>query len=696
MNSILTAFFIWLLAIAPAIAQVGPGPTPSPWIVNGAQVYYAQGCVTVSVTKPGACNGIGSFNTDKIYDSGILNVTGLSTLTGGFSAGAASTVTGTFGASGTTSLATGSINSLVIGGAASTFGPTVGPAGEANTYLLLFSKGTQSIFFNTGSTNGLGSSSVTQASIANTASAVNPLIFSGGATGNAATIRSSGETNAPLALSSMGTGRVQIYGGNFGAVIGQFIPVASATAGFTFTNSNGSDPTISVSANALNLSSANNFIKWSGTSPSLMGSDTSVGTDLKNWRITLSGGGMDIQTINDGLSAATRAYAIGRGTTYNVASHAWYTSTVAGTAVQRLGVVNGVTTVYGDNTVSFPQLIIKDTDNGADLKNWSISGDNGANFNLLANNDANSTSTPAYRVTRGTTYNVASHHFFTSTVAGTSVEGLEILNTGGANHITVQSATSPVLSTSTGSLTHSAASIFSSASQTAFTGAGIVVSGAGSAAAASMIMIDQASTTSTRLRNFGPTGAAAYSTWALGSNKSDGTAEVDWLTVDATQNIASSRPWAFSGATTFTSTATFSGTSGLLATKMVNAAEPSTISATAATGTINYDVCTQSILYYTTSAAANWTLNLRCSSGTSLNTAMATGDTVTVTFLVTQGASPFYNNVLTVDGGANTPKCQGGTCPSAGNASGIDAYTYAIIKTANATFTVLESQTQFK
>lgn len=149
-------------------------------------------------------------------------------------------------------------------------------------------------------------------------------------------------------------------------------------------------------------------------------------------------------------------------------------------------------------------------------------------------------------------------------------------------------------------------------------------------------------------------------------------------------------------ATTFTAKQTFNGTSSNLASALVNAAEPSTISATAATGTVNYDVCTQSVLYYTTSASANWTLNLRCSSGTALNTAMLTGDTVTVTFLVTQGASPFFNNVLQVDGTGVTPKCQGGTCPIAGNASGIDIYTYAIVKTGSAAFTVLESQTQFK
>lgn len=126
------------------------------------------------------------------------------------------------------------------------------------------------------------------------------------------------------------------------------------------------------------------------------------------------------------------------------------------------------------------------------------------------------------------------------------------------------------------------------------------------------------------------------------------------------------------------------------------ALEKITISATAATGTINYDALTQGILYYTTNASANWTLNLRGSSGASLDSSMATGQCITLTFMVTQGATPYYNNVVTIDGGANTPKWLGGTAPAAGNASGIDIYTYAIVKTGSATFTVIASQTQAK
>jgi hypothetical protein len=149
-------------------------------------------------------------------------------------------------------------------------------------------------------------------------------------------------------------------------------------------------------------------------------------------------------------------------------------------------------------------------------------------------------------------------------------------------------------------------------------------------------------------------------------------------------------------ATTFTATQTFNGSSSVLAAVFANAAETTTVSATAATGTINYDVTTQSVLYYTTNASANFTMNFRGSSGTSLNTAMATGQTVTVVFLNTNGATAYYNNAVTIDGSAVTPKYQGGTAWTSGNASAIDAYSYTIIKTGSAAFTVLTSQTQFK
>ena len=149
-------------------------------------------------------------------------------------------------------------------------------------------------------------------------------------------------------------------------------------------------------------------------------------------------------------------------------------------------------------------------------------------------------------------------------------------------------------------------------------------------------------------------------------------------------------------AQSFTAKQTFTGATASLASSFFNATEFSTISATAATGTINYDVTTQSVLYYTSNASANWTVNVRGNATTSLNTLMTTGDSLTVVFLVTQGATAYYNNAFTIDGTSVTPKYQGGTAPTSGNASSIDAYSYTIVKTGSAAFTVLAAQTQFK
>jgi hypothetical protein len=148
-------------------------------------------------------------------------------------------------------------------------------------------------------------------------------------------------------------------------------------------------------------------------------------------------------------------------------------------------------------------------------------------------------------------------------------------------------------------------------------------------------------------------------------------------------------------ANTFTATQTLSGSSSAEALVTPNIAEVDTISATAATGTINFDITTQSVLYYTSNASGNWTLNFRGSSGTSLNTLMSTGQSISATFLVTNGSTAYYNSAVTIDGTSVTPKWQGGSAPTSGNASSTDCYTYVIQKTGSATYVVLASQTKF-
>ncbi len=185
-------------------------------------------------------------------------------------------------------------------------------------------------------------------------------------------------------------------------------------------------------------------------------------------------------------------------------------------------------------------------------------------------------------------------------------------------------------------------------------------------------------------------GTSAVQTVAPGTNG-------NVLTSNGTTWQSTALPAGFSTSAdnTFTGIQTFSGSSSKLAMVVSDIAEVATVSATAATGTINYDVTTQSVLYYTSNASANWTVNLRGSSGTSLNTLMSTGQMITVVFLVTQGATAYYNNALQIDGSSVTPKWQGGTAPTSGNASSIDAYTYTIVKTGSAAFTVFASQTKF-
>ncbi|QBQ72579.1 putative structural protein [Roseobacter phage CRP-3] len=111
---------------------------------------------------------------------------------------------------------------------------------------------------------------------------------------------------------------------------------------------------------------------------------------------------------------------------------------------------------------------------------------------------------------------------------------------------------------------------------------------------------------------------------------------------------------------------------------------------TTTSGTYSEAVTGGGVYYLTNNQTANRTINF-----TGVNSALATGQSVTVSVLATQGSTAYYFNAYQVDGSAVTPKWSGGSAPTAGNASGIDVYTFTIIKTANATFTVLASQTQY-
>jgi hypothetical protein len=110
---------------------------------------------------------------------------------------------------------------------------------------------------------------------------------------------------------------------------------------------------------------------------------------------------------------------------------------------------------------------------------------------------------------------------------------------------------------------------------------------------------------------------------------------------------------------------------------------------------VDVDVLTSSVHYFTSNASANWTFNIRGNGSTTLDSIMSTGESLTVAFLVTNGGTAYYPTQLQIVGKNITDKRQGGSAPTGGNINSIDAYTFTIIKTADATFTLLAAQTQF-
>lgn len=120
-----------------------------------------------------------------------------------------------------------------------------------------------------------------------------------------------------------------------------------------------------------------------------------------------------------------------------------------------------------------------------------------------------------------------------------------------------------------------------------------------------------------------------------------------------------------------------------------------TVSASAPAATTQFDVVTQSILYYTGNSTTNFTWNLRGNSSTTLDSLMAVGQAMTVVLLVTNGTTAYYPNAFTIDSTSVTPKYQNSYVFTQGNANKLDVYTLTVIKTASATFTALVSQTAF-
>ena len=123
--------------------------------------------------------------------------------------------------------------------------------------------------------------------------------------------------------------------------------------------------------------------------------------------------------------------------------------------------------------------------------------------------------------------------------------------------------------------------------------------------------------------------------------------------------------------------------------------EPVTIAATAFSG-YTFDLKTASIVYLTSNASSNGTVNFRGDVSTTLNSILSVGEAISCVLNVTNGSTAYYPNAFQIDGSAVTPKWQGGSAPTGGNASSIDTYNFTIIKTSSSpTYVVLASQTRY-
>jgi len=126
-----------------------------------------------------------------------------------------------------------------------------------------------------------------------------------------------------------------------------------------------------------------------------------------------------------------------------------------------------------------------------------------------------------------------------------------------------------------------------------------------------------------------------------------------------------------------------------------NIQEPANITATAANATINIDILSNVVVYCTANATGNFTVNFRGNAGTTFNNAVPANVSVSASLVTAQGATAYYNSLVQVDGSTVTPKWQGGTAPTTGNANSTDTYVYVVMKSAANTYTILASQTKF-
>ena len=113
-------------------------------------------------------------------------------------------------------------------------------------------------------------------------------------------------------------------------------------------------------------------------------------------------------------------------------------------------------------------------------------------------------------------------------------------------------------------------------------------------------------------------------------------------------------------------------------------------------GTFNINVLTNGMVYRTdANMAGTFTINLRGDGSTTFNSLMDIGATSVYTFYAGSSNTSYVLQNFQIDSSNITEKWNGGSAPSAATGSGTDVYTFNIMKTADATFTVFATFSNF-
>jgi len=119
--------------------------------------------------------------------------------------------------------------------------------------------------------------------------------------------------------------------------------------------------------------------------------------------------------------------------------------------------------------------------------------------------------------------------------------------------------------------------------------------------------------------------------------------------------------------------------------------ERAVVSATAinADGVCNID---SGLFHYRTGNLGGTTNTIALRSNVGINTIMTDGDVMNFTLAHAVNATTAYVNNITIEEAAVTENWIGGAPPAAGGDSGVDIYSFTIIKTAANTYTVIGNQ----